>query len=347
MLHSSGKIRSADIDSDGDLDLFVAGRQQPGLYPLPASSHLLRNEGGRFTDVTEESAPDLLEIGMVTDALWADRDQDGDPDLVLTGEWMPITILENTQGKLDKIQAPGLEKSHGWWYSIAGEDFDQDGDIDFVAGNLGLNYKYRATADEPFQVHAHDFDQNGSLDIVLGYFNDGELYPLRGRQCSSEQMPTLKKKFPSYTSFAKSSLQEVYGSEALAAAYHAEVYTFASAYIENLGQGQFKIHPLPSMAQLSAVNDLVVDDFDGDGNQDVLLAGNMFHSEVETARNDASLGLLLLGDGKGAFNAVPPGKSGFLAPGDVKCLASLQSGGTESFILVGNNADRLQIFSWR
>ena len=344
---STGQIRSADFDGDGDPDLFVAGRQQPGRYPLPVSSQLLLNEGDRFRDVTRERASHLLDIGMVTDALWTDLDQDQDQDLVLVGEWMPITLLKNDEGKLSPMQTTGLEQTHGWWYSIAGEDFDRDGDIDFVAGNLGLNYKYRASPEEPFQVYAHDFDRNESLDIVLGYFNDGELYPLRGRQCSSEQIPALKERFPSYASFAKSSLRDIYGSESLDAAYHAEVYTFASAYIENLGPGEFQVRPLPPTAQFSAVNDFVIDDFNGDGNQDVLLAGNMYQSEVETARNDASLGLLLEGSGAGTFKVIPTAESGFLTPGDVKSLARINTANQKALVLVGNNADRLQVYSWR
>ena len=343
--HSTGKVSSADIDRDGDLDLFVAGRQHPGHYPLPPPSYLLLNEGDHFRDVTAQMAPDLSEIGMVSDALWTDIDQDQDQDLVLTGEWMPITMLKNEAGKLTLTRPAGLEKSHGWWYALAGADFDGDGDTDFIGGNLGLNYKYQATPDEPFQVYAHDFDQNESLDIVLGYFNGGELYPLRGRQCSSEQIPGLKEKFPSYASFARSSLRDIYGSESLDAAYHAQVYTFASSYIENLGQGQFQLRALPPMSQFSSVNDFIIDDFNDDGHPDVLLAGNMYHSEVETARNDASLGLILEGAGDGTFEVIPPHETGFFAPGDVKSLARIKTAGHGTCVLVGNNAGRLLVYT--
>ncbi len=341
---SSTAIAPADLDGDGDLDLFIGGRLQPGQYPLPASSFIFRNEGGRFSDVTEEVAPILNNIGMVTDGVWMNIDGDHDADLVLTGEWMPITVLTNHDGQLKPQPGTGLEQTHGWWYALAAKDFDGDGDVDLLAGNLGLNYKYRATADEPFQVYAHDFDNSGSLDIVLSYYNDGALYPLRGRQCSSQQMPALSEQFPTYAAFATSSLTEVYGAESLAAAYRAQARTFASAYIENLGDGRFQSIPLPMPAQFSSVNDFLIDDFDADGNWDVLLAGNMYESEVETARNDAGQGLLLRGNGDGSFTPVSPHTSGFRAPGNVKNMVQLQTESGRPLIIVGNNNDFVQVF---
>lgn len=344
---SSGVIRSFDLDKDKDLDLFIAGRQTPGLYPLPSSSRILRNEHGIFVDITEKIAPELKEIGMVTDARWADFDQDQDQDLILVGEWMSITIFEQKNGHFYKYHSESLTQTKGWWYALDAEDFDQDGDIDFIAGNLGLNYKYRASAEEPFHVYAHDFDENGSLDIVLGYFNSGELYPLRGRQCSSEQIPLLKEKFDSYSKFASSTLVEVYGDKPLALATHYEVYTFASVYIENLGHGRFEVHALPNLAQISSVNDFLIEDFNQDGHPDVIIGGNMYNSEVETARNDASLGLLLVGNGKGDFKPVTPQESGLMIPGNVKSLASLKNHDGATLVLVGNNDSELQIFEVR
>ena len=341
---SSGVIRSCDFDMDGDLDLFIAGRQMPGQYPLPTSSMILRNNGGTFVDVSKEIAPELIEIGMVTDVLWTDVDQDQDKDLILVGEWMPITILEQKNGQFSKFQSESLDQTSGWWYALDGEDFDQDGDIDFVAGNLGLNYKYQATVTEPFQVYANDFDKNGTLDIVLGYFNNGELFPLRGKQCSSEQMPALKEQFNTYSEFASSSLVEIYGTEPLSNAKQYEANTFASVYIENLGDGKFEWKPFPNLAQVSSINDFLIEDFNRDGHLDILMAGNMYNSEVETARNDAGLGLLLTGNGKGDFQPIPTPESGFLAPGDVKSLLKIETSKGASLLFVGNNNDELQVF---
>ncbi|MDN5199711.1 FG-GAP-like repeat-containing protein, partial [Fulvivirgaceae bacterium BMA10] len=205
---SGSRVREADYDQDGDLDLFVGGRQIPGKYPYPASSYLLRNDSrpGKpiFKNVNAAAAPVLESIGMVTDAVWADVDQDDRVDLIVVGEWMSVTVLKNTpKGFEDRTESFGLAGETGWWYSVAAADFDKDGDVDLVGGNLGLNYKYKASGSHPFEVYASDFDENGVQDIVLGYYNEGSLYPLRGRECSSTQMPFIKKKFPTYNAFGK------------------------------------------------------------------------------------------------------------------------------------------------
>ena len=345
-LTTSGSVaRAGDFDQDGDLDLFIGGRIYPGHYPLPVSSTLLLNEGGTFTDVTSEIAPQLQEIGMVTDAQWTDVDQDQDLDLMLVGEWMSITLLENQDGEFIDASVPSFERTQGWWYSLAQADMDNDGDMDYVAGNLGLNYKYQATESEPFQVYAHDFDSSQTLDIVLGYFDQGELYPVRGKQCSSQQMPFLKEKFPTYAAFASSTLTEIYDEQTLSEALNYKAYTFASTYIENLGQGEFALHPLPQLAQLSSVNAFVIDDVNKDKHLDIIVAGNMYGSEVETARNDAGLGLVLTGDGEGNFTPLSLAESGLLAPGNVKSMIGLRRSDGSVLVLVGNNDDRLQAFA--
>jgi hypothetical protein len=329
---------------DGDLDLFIAGRMVPGKYPLPARSFLLRNEAGVFSDVTADVFGEDLAPGMVTDAAWMDIDQDQDIDLVLVGEWMPITIFVNEEYRLKKVDNKDLDAAVGWWYNLEIGDLDEDGDLDLVAGNLGLNYKYRASLEQPFQVYAYDFDGNSSLDIVLGYFNDGQLFPLRGRQCSSQQMPFLKEKFTNYAMFASATLSEIYGPEMLNEALHYEATTFASSFIENLGDGAFAIHPLAVEAQLSSVNDILIDDINSDGHLDLILAGNMFQAEVETARNDAGQGVFLMGDGDGSFRPASSAQTGFLASGDVKNLATLKLADGRKVILVGNNSSQVQAF---
>ncbi len=344
LLSSNSVVRSADYDNDGDLDLFIGGRQQPGQYPLPASSAILNNSGGIFSDVTSEIAMDLQEIGMVTDAQWTDFDGDSDLDLLLVGEWMPITFFENRDGIFYSYQVSSTERTNGWWYSLAQADIDMDGDIDYVAGNLGKNYKYQASVNEPFEVFADDFDNNGTLDIVFGYHQEGKVFPLRGKQCSSEQMPFIRDKFPSYSSFAASDLLQIYGQENIENAYHLEAFTFASVFIENLGHGQFRLKELPLAAQLSSVNGIIIEDFDTDGFLDILVAGNMFHVEVETARNDAGTGLFLKGNGKNNFEPTPAYSSGFFAPWDVKNIQVLKRYDGSRLILVANNDDQLQFF---
>ena len=325
---SSSCVKAGDFDADGDFDLFIGGRQQPGEYPFPTSSVLLKNESEEgnisFTDVTSEMMPELQDIGMVTDAVWTDFNGDSNIDLVLVGEWMGIKMFQNTNhGFKDISETTGLADETGWWYSIGGGDFDQDGDVDFLVGNLGLNYKYKATKKTPFEVYAADFDESRTLDIVLGYYNQDKLFPLRGRQCSSDQMPFIKKKFPNYDSYAKASLIEVYGVERLENALNFKAKNFATSYIENLGNGKFKIVPLENRVQISCVNSIYIDDFDQDGNIDAFMAGNNYGVEVETIRNDAGFGVMLLGDGKGDFEVIEPNQLGILVDGVVRHIANV------------------------
>ncbi len=335
---SGSVVRPYDYDNDGDLDLFIGGRHTPWDYPSPVSSRILNNYKGTFKDVTKTIAKELLDIGMVTDAEWIDFDEDGKTDLVLTGEWMPITFIKNTGNRFaNDTQSQGLPDTEGWWYSLAVADMDNDGDMDLVAGNLGLNYKYKATENTPFEVHYSDFDKNGSKDIVLSYYNFGEQFPLRGRSCSSEQIPLISQRFQTYDIFASANLSEVYGEDNLQAALHYTAKTFASAYFENKGKGMFTMKVLPNEAQISNVDAILLEDFDGDGNKDILLAGNMYPVEVETTRNDASVGLFLKGDGKGGFIPVPPTESGLFLEGDVQKLMFINTPGNRLIISAVNN----------
>ena len=342
---SGSCVVPGDFDRDGDLDLFVGGRLLPASYPLPGRSYLLRNDNGKFKDITATSAPELLDAGLVTAASWTDFNNDQQLDLVVVGEWMPVTLFENNQGVFKNItQGSGLENTAGWYYSIAAHDFDNDGDQDFVAGNLGLNYKYKASQEEPFVVFSHDFDGNGQLDIVLGYHEHGELYPLRGKSCSTDQIAGLKQQFPTFESFGEANLEDVYGAQ-LDEALQYEAKTFASSYIENLGDGSFKVVPLSNEAQFSSINNILVEDFNGDSHLDLLISGNLYAAEIETPRNDAGMGLLLTGDGKGNFDPVPLSESGFFAPHDAKDMKMIMvgKGNTKKrVVLVANNQYWLQ-----
>lgn len=349
MAGSGSCVRAGDFDGDGDLDLFVGGRQSPGRYPVPVTSHLLRNDsqGGalRFTDVTREMAPDLVNIGMVTDARWITQKGSALPDLVLVGEWMSIRIFRNSpEGFRDVTAQSGLDGDVGWWSCITAEDFDRDGDLDMVAGNLGLNYKYNASHERPFEVFAKDFDNNGTFDIVLGYYDSETLYPVRGRTCSSNQMPFIKQKFPTYNSFGAASLADIYGIENLATSLNYKATNFATCYVENLGDGTYAVRPLPNQAQVSSVNAIIPYDVDQDGNLDLILGGNLYGSEAETPRNDAGIGLFLKGDGKGGFVPVGALESGLYMGGDVKevCVIHLGDKGNPG-IVSARNSGRLQL----
>ena len=346
MATSGQKVAPWDFDQDGDMDLFVGGRQMPRAYPSPADSYILENIGNKenanFIDVTTKIAPGLMALGMVTDAMWTDYDADGAVDLMVVGEWMPITVFKNNNGKFENVSSQlGLGDSTGWWYSINEGDFDNDGDMDFVVGNLGLNYKYKANEKETFDIYYDDFDDFGNKDIVLSYFNDGEKYPLRGRQCSSQQMPGIKNKFQNYEAFSKATLEDVYTEEYLEKALHYQVKSFASVYLENDG-GVFVEHQLPTLAQISSINQILVDDYNNDTHLDVLIVGNLLGSEVETPRNDASNGLLILGNGKGGFEGKKAFESGLFAPGDVKDMAPITIKGQKCLLLTKNN-DALQL----
>ncbi|MDN5200320.1 VCBS repeat-containing protein [Fulvivirgaceae bacterium BMA10] len=342
---SGSIVKPCDFDQDGDLDLFVGGRQYPGKYPFPGISLLLRNDSEkgkiRFVDIAREL---LDEIGMVTDAAWADVDNDGFKDLIVVGEWMPIKVLKNTNGVFsDFSDQTGLINDTGWWFSIEAADYDNDGDIDLIAGNLGLNCKYQASKDEPFQVYAKDFDQTGTLDIVLGFHQEGKSFPLRGRECSSNQMPFIKEKFPSYHAFASAGLEEVYGKNNIETALHFEAKNFATSYLENNGNGSFTIKPLSDWAQMTAIRDIISSDINGDGNLDIVLLGNMYGFEVETPRQDAGYGLFMEGDGKGNFDEVMPYESGLFVKGEVVNSDIITLINNKKAVLIARNNDSLQL----
>ena len=338
---SGSVVKAFDFDNDGDLDLFVGSRMKPWNYPEPASSYLLVNENGKFSNYNKDQFTDL---GLVTDAEWFDYDNDGDSDIVVVGEWMPITVFKNQDGNFikEEINTNLGCSSTGWWYSIEVGDLNNDKLPDLIVGNLGLNYKYKASVDEPFEVFYDDFDENGTKDIVLAYYNYGIQFPLRGFSCSSQQVPDLKDKFEKYDIFASLDVQEVYGEENLENALRLSVNTFESAALIN-NESFFDFKPLPNYAQFSSVNDIIIKDFDNDQINDLLIVGNMYHAEIETARNDAGNGLFLKGVGDGSFKEVSVSESGFFAPGDSKKIITLNLGNND-IILVANNNDRIQIF---
>ncbi|WP_420320020.1 VCBS repeat-containing protein [Flagellimonas sp.] len=339
-------VSTSDYDQDGDLDLFVGGRLVPKKYPYPVNSYILQNrstaEGPKFVDVTQEILPELNSLGLVTASSWVDFDNDGWEDLVVVGEWMQIKFYKNTNGTFTDVSEQLLPgNTTGWWFDIQKGDFDNDGDQDLIVGNLGKNYKYHASETAPFKVYLNDFDQNRTSDIVLSYKKGDTEFPVRGRQCSSQQMPAIKHKFKDYNSFASATLNQIYTTQMLEESLSYEITSFGSIYLEN-GGGKFTARPLPQLAQVSSINKFIVNDFDKDGNLDVVLAGNLYNAEVETPRGDASFGLFLKGDGTGKLQAQNMMESGLKIVGDVRDMELLSKNG-ENHLLIAKNSAPIQL----
>lgn len=345
MLTSTQCVRAGDFNGDGRPDLFVGGRLSPRNYPYPDRSYILRNDGGRFTDVTNDVAPELAKPhGMVTDAVWTDFNGDGKLDLIVVGEWMGPEFFANDGHALRNVtKSTGLPALRGWWFSLAAGDFDHDGRPDLVAGNLGLNHSYRTGSDTTFGVYASNFTGNGTTEVVLTQKVDAVERPFEGLAWLGREMYQLGVKFPTFGSFATATIQQTFSAAQLQQALHYEVDTFASVYLHNEGSGKFKSIALPLAAQISPARGLVVTDIDGDGNLDIVVAGNIYDVEPVTAPADAGNGLWLRGDGHGHFTPIHPAESGFLAPGNVSGLA-LVSGNRTRSLIVANTHDSVQTF---
>lgn len=346
---SGSCVRAADFDDDGDLDVFVGGRVIAGAYPLAPESYLLRNDGGKFVDVTASVAPSLRNAGMVTDALWTDFNTDGKIDLLVLGEFMPVTPFINNGGTLQALTTSGLEEHVGWWNSLAAADFDGDGDTDYVAGNLGTNNYYHFSKETPLRVYAKDFDANGSTDAILScYFlseqGTKEEYPLHFWDELNGQSPKFRNQFSSYKQYGRAKMKDLLapydqsGMLVLTANY-----TY-SAYIENKANGKFAISTLPDGVQVAPVNGMVVSDVNGDNRPDVLLVGNDYGNEVFSGRLDAFDGGVLLNDGKGGFNFKNAFDTHFEVTGDAKSLVRLRTSDENELIIATQNQDSIRAF---
>ncbi len=344
-------VQAADFDGDGDVDLFVGSRVTPFEYGVPPRNMLLQNNGkGVFKDVIKEVAPDLERLGLVSEAVWADFNNDKKLDLVVVGDWLPITFFENKNNKFVNVTADyrQLIANKGFWNCLIADDFDNDGDIDFFAGNLGLNSKLQASEQEPIQLYLSDFDKNGDLDPILAYYklNESggrESYPLALKDELISQILPLKKKYLKYADYAEKTIQDIFTPEELQGAKVLEAKNLRSCFIENKGNGNFEIKPLPTLAQLSPVFCFLVLDYDRDGNKDLLLAGNFTAVKPEIGNYDASYGLLLKGDGKNNFTPIPVSQSGFFAEGEVRDMVLLKLANQKEVIVIAKNNDKVQV----
>lgn len=346
---SGSAVRAADFDGDGYLDLFVGGRTPVGKYPLAEQSFLLKNNGGILQDVSDELAPGLKNLGMVTDAIWSDIDQDGKIDLVIVGELMAVTIFKNDGSKLNKLASAGLENHLGWWNSITAGDFDQDGDTDFVVGNLGRNNPHHPTAEMPYKIYAKDFDGNGSIDPVsFAYYKDRSgnynSYPSHFWDDLNGQSTLFRRKYERYKSYALSTENDLFTETEKEGALVLTGNYDQSAFLKNMGNGTFEVHALPIEAQIAPVNGLISQDVNQDGFLDIVLIGNDYGNEIFTGRLDAHTGLILLGDGNGNFKSLTSGNSGFLVPGDGKALIKLQSATGSTLLVASQNRGPLEVF---
>lgn len=334
---SGSSAVAADFDRDGDQDLFVGSRFVPKQYPKSSPSSLIING----------DSPKLqsLELGLVTAAAWADVDGDEWVDLLVTTEWGSPVLLHNDQGKLEETTVEaGLSGHHGWWNGIAAADLDHDGDVDFVASNFGLNTKYHASKENPVFLYAGDFGSGGALQIVEAAKKEGKILPVRGKSCSTGAMPHLAKRFPTYRSFARASLMEIYSPERIAGALKLEVTTLASMVFLNDGKGHFEARRLPGLAQLAPGFGIVLRDFDGDGNIDCVMGQNFYHPQRETGRMNAGLSVYLKGDGAGGFEAVWPRESGLQFRDDSRNVGYIHdAGGSGGKLIIGVNGGKPRV----
>lgn len=352
MASSGSCVKAADYDNDGDLDLFVGGRVLASSYPYPGKSYLLQNDKGTFTDVTTLLCQELHSIGMVTDGLWSDFNGDTKLDLIVVGEFMPVTFFVNDGKKLNRLTSTGIEKQTGWWNSITGGDFDNDGDMDYLAGNLGLNNNYQVRSNLPLKILAKDFDGNGSIDPILACYmresmdnENKKLYPVHFWDELNSQSPKFRNKFSRYRQYSKVTIDDLLSPEDQKDALILEANHMASAYIENLENGKFSMKDLPILAQVAPVNGMVTSDVNDDGHLDAILVGNDYGNEVFAGRHDAFTGLILLGNGDGSFSALPSSKSNFYVPGDAKALVKLSAANNEELFIASQNRDSLVVFS--
>ena len=346
MLTSGSCVSSGDYDSDGDLDLFVGGRLVPGKYPTIPKSYILENDGnGNFTNATQKANPIIESIGMVTDAIWTDFNGDKKDDLIIVGEWMGVRVFNNSDSKLVEISNTcGTKNTEGWWNKITYGDFDNDGDLDYIIGNFGLNSQLKTSSEEPVTLYAKDFDNNGSIDPILCSYIQGESYPVYSKDDMSGQLTMLKPKYLSYADYANQKITDVFSDDQLKNSQVLKAFNFNTSYLENLGNNTFTMSALPSDLQFSPIYGVLANDFNNDGNLDIIAGGNFFGSRVKFGRYDANKGSFLLGDGKGNFESLSNTQSGFNVNGEVRDIITLKNAKSKSLILFARNNMEFQVY---
>jgi hypothetical protein len=332
-----------DYDSDGDIDVFIGGRSIPGAYGVTPQSMLLQNNGkGNFSDVSKTIGASLSSLGMVTDAKWGDIDGDNAKELIVVGDWMPVTILKYQQGAFKKSSE--IKNSSGWWNCLTITDIDSDGDIDLLAGNTGLNAKNKASDTQPATLYAGDFDNNGQIECIQVYYKtDGKPYPFNLRGDLVSQLPLLKKKFLRYDSYAGKSIEDVLDKNKIEKAIKLTVNETRSCMFINNGKGIFTKEPLPVMAQLAPVFSILVSDLNKDGINDIFLGGNFYGLKPEVGRHDASYGVSFLGSPAHTWRYISPAQSGLLVKGEVRDIKEIKSKKGKA-IIVARNHESLQLF---
>lgn len=354
---NSSAVKAADFDRDGDLDLIVTSRVKPFAYPIGERSYILKNESTgdkiRFVDATKEVANELLAPKLITDALWTDFNNDFWPDLILAGEWEPIRFFENNKGILKEITSTtGVSANLGWWNSLAAADIDNDGDIDYIAGNFGKNINFRGDKEEPVRVYAKDLDKNGTIDPLISYYLRDSIgirkeYLYHPWQDVTNQYVGIRKKFNSFGEFGASTLPEMFSDGLLDDATVLSFNYMQSSWIENLGNGKFKMHPLPAKSQFGPIYGILPKHLDADNKIDLLLVGNDYGMEVQQGRADGLIGLALKNSGNGSFESTPIEKSNFYVPGDAKSLVNLKLDNTKSLVIASQNNDSLKVYEAR
>jgi len=341
---SGSCVVATDYDSDGDLDLFVGGRVTSHHYPQPGQSMLLQNDHGHFVDVTDAVAPGLQRIGMVTAALWTDVDNDNALDLMVTGEWMGIVIFKNDHGKFNPTEGTmAVNQSTGWWNSLQAADIDGDGDTDYIAGNLGLNTRYKNTPGHAVSAFVDDFNHDGATEAILAYYIQDVNRPAHPRDDLFLQIVQFKKKYPSYKTYSEATIETVIaGTDTKPKVLQSE--TFQTSWLENKGKAGWTLRSLPIQAQFAPVFGITAHDYNNDGHIDIFLSGNAYDTDVLTGRYDALKGLLLQGDGKGNFRPLNVKQSGILLDGNAKALAELVDRQGKTLMLGTQNNDTLKVW---
>jgi hypothetical protein len=344
---SSSCVKASDYDGDGDMDLFVGIRLHPLLYGVPVNGYLLENDGrGNFSNISDEKAPGLKELGMITDMAWADVDNDKDPDMLIVGLWMPVKLFINEGGRFtDRTDSYGLSGTEGWWNRVSATDLNDDGHMDLVLGNHGLNSRFRASPEKPLTMYVNDFDLNGSVEHIICAFNGDTAYPVAMKDDLVRQIPALERNYPTYKAYSGETIQDIFSEETLERSVVLRATTLENSVLINNGQGLFRMESLPPASQLSPVYAIETGDFDRDGKRDLILGGNMSRAKPESGIYGAGHGLFLKGLGNNMWRAIPADSSGFFTRGDIRDFKIIKINGN-SVISVARNNENLHFYTF-